>query len=272
MKKLIIFTDLDGTLLDYPDYSFEAALPALHLIKEQDIPLVICSSKTRREIEYYRKRLSNIHPFISENGGGIYIPKDYFKLHIQDSELNIEEAGYILIRLGAKYSDLKMALEQLRREGFDLKGFGDMTAGEVSALTGLSMDQAEMAKDRDFDEPFVFEGGSHTLPLLYDAIKKKGFNYTQGQFIHLLGNSDKGRAVSIVTDLYGKKYGGTVTVAIGDSPNDIPMLGRVDQPVVVRKHDGTYDGRIDIPGVVKADGIGPHGWNRAVIELIKSHV
>jgi mannosyl-3-phosphoglycerate phosphatase len=91
MKQIIVFTDLDGTLLDYRNYSFEKALPALELIKQKNIPLVICSSKTRSEIEYYRKKLSNDHPFISENGGGIFIPKDYFESGVQSSEFGAEE-------------------------------------------------------------------------------------------------------------------------------------------------------------------------------------
>lgn len=51
-RKIIIFTDLDGTLLDVV-YSYHAANEALHSIREQDIPLVICSSKTRAEIEFF---------------------------------------------------------------------------------------------------------------------------------------------------------------------------------------------------------------------------
>lgn len=197
MKKLIIFTDLDGTLLDCSDYSFDKALPALQLIKEKNIPLIICSSKTRKEIEYYRKKLYNIHPFITENGGGTYIPKDYFKFKIQDSTFEIEEKdGYKIITLGARYPDLRKAIEELRGKGFDIKGFGDMAVEEIASLTKLTREEAEMAKERDFDEPFIFAGTVHELPLLFDAIKKKGFNYTQGQFHHILGNSDKGRAVA----------------------------------------------------------------------------
>ncbi|MFN3479436.1 MAG: HAD hydrolase family protein, partial [Thermodesulfovibrionales bacterium] len=63
-KKLIIFTDLDGTLLDARTYSFEPAIASLKLLREKDIPLIICSSKTRKEIEYYRERLDNHHPFV----------------------------------------------------------------------------------------------------------------------------------------------------------------------------------------------------------------
>lgn len=271
MKILIIFTDLDGTLLDYLNYSFEAALPALQLIKEKNIPLIICSSKTRKEIEHYRKKLYNLQPFISENGGGIFIPKDYFKFQFSEPGLMIEEDGqYHLIRLGARYSDLRNALKELRTEGFDIKGFGDMTVEEIASLTKLNIDEAEMAKDRDFDEPFIFVGEIHELPLLFDAIKKKGFNHAQGQFHHILGDSDKGKAVSILIDLYKKEFDDIVTIAVGDSPNDIPMLESVDRPIIVRKRDGEYDRQINIPGLMKADGIGPEGWNKIILDLIDS--
>ncbi|RJQ56814.1 MAG: HAD-IIB family hydrolase [Nitrospiraceae bacterium] len=266
--KLIIFTDLDGTLLD-SNYSFEAALPALSLIKEKGIPLVICSSKTLKEIEHYRKKLYNLNPFISENGGGVFVPKGYFGFQLSDAGFQAkDEKQYYLIRLGAEYDDLRKALNELRTEGFSVKGFGDMTVEGISILTGLSIEEAEWAKERDFDEPFVFAGAIPEQPLLLDAIKKKGFNYTQGRFHHILGNSDKGKAVSILTDLFKKEYNKVATIAAGDSPNDIPMLEKVDYPVIVRKRDGEYDCRINIPGLAKADGTGPEGWNKAMIALI----
>ncbi|MEE8044743.1 MAG: HAD-IIB family hydrolase, partial [Thermodesulfobacteriota bacterium] len=71
-KKYIVFTDLDGTLLDHRNYSFLQAIPALDLLKEKNIPLIICTSKTKSEIEHYRTTLQNNFPFISENGGAIY--------------------------------------------------------------------------------------------------------------------------------------------------------------------------------------------------------
>jgi mannosyl-3-phosphoglycerate phosphatase family protein len=280
MKKLIIFTDLDGTLLDYSTYSFEAALPALQLLKEKDIPLIICSSKTKKEIEYYRKKLGNIHPFISENGGGIFIPKGYFVFEVQNSYNPpsppfikgglggfSEENDYHVIRLGAQYSDLRKAIEALRTEGFRVKGFGDMPARELSEMAGMTIEEAKMAKERDFDEPFIFKGSNAEIKELFHAIEKRGFNVTQGRFFHILGNSDKGKATSILIDLYKNKYDRVISIAIGDSPNDIPMLEKVDYPVIIQKSDGSYDAQIDIPHLTKAGGIGPEGWNKAVLSL-----
>ena len=270
MTNIVIFTDLDGTLLDYSNYSFEKALPAIEFIKLRTIPLILCSSKTRTEIEYYRRKLANHHPFISENGGGIFIPKHYFDTPIPAGLYNIEEeADYDVIRLGARYTDLRRVIEELREKGYEITGFGDMTIEELAASANMSIDEATMAKERDFDEPFVYKGPGHKLCSLFGAISEKGFKFTRGRFFHIMGSTDKGLAVSILIDLYKLKHGNVRTIGAGDAPNDIPMLERVDYPVVVQKRDGTYESQIDIPKLIKAEGIGPEGWNKVILELLR---
>ncbi|MCL5023617.1 MAG: HAD-IIB family hydrolase [Nitrospirae bacterium] len=271
MRRFVIFTDLDATLLDYSTYSFEGALPALRRVREEKIPLVICSSKTRKEIEYYRKKLGNGDPFISENGGGIFVPKSYFHFEPRCDECSLqEEQGYFVMGLGARYADLRKALETLRVEGFAVTGFGDMTVTEVARLAGTTIPVARMAKERDFDEPFVFEGGKEETRRLFDAITAAGFRHARGRFFHILGNSDKGKAVSILSGFYKRKYGEVETIALGDSPLDLPMLEQVDHPVAVGKPDGSYDPHLsEIPKLVRAEGIGPRGWNTAVLRLLQ---
>lgn len=271
MKKNVIFTDLDGTLLDCCKYSFEKAIPALELLKKKNIPLVFCSSKTRKEIEYYRKKLANNHPFISENGGGIFIPKNYFKFKIYSPEFLVnDENDYYVIKFGALYPDLRKTIERLRKEGFKVKGFGDMTVKEIMELASLSADEAEMAKERDFDEPFIFEGNEAETQRLLRAIKAKGFNCTQGRFFHIIGNTDKGKAVELLKELYRKEFNEITTIALGDSSNDMPMFAAVDYPIVVQKPDGGYDRKINMTGLIEANGIGPEGWNNAIIKLIQN--
>jgi len=272
--KMIIVTDLDGTLLDY-DYSFREALPALNEMKARKVPLVLCSSKTRKEIEHIRMELHNSHPFISENGGGIFIPKGYFTFQISNHGFQIkEDEKYVVIKLGADYADLRNALAELRENGFHIKGFGDMSIREVKELTGLKYSDAERAKERDFDEPFVFKGRSKEMTRFKRIIHAKGLRYTQGEFFHIMGDSDKGRAVNIIKELYKKQYGGVMTIALGDSPNDIEMLQNVDYPVVVQKKDGSYNREVirKVRKCIKADGIGPDGWNKKVIELLETMI
>ncbi len=269
MKKIIIFTDLDGTLLDADTYSFAEASPTIQLLRERDIPLIICSSKTRAEIEHYRMLLENRHPFISENGGGIFIPKAYFSPTAVPPHLKIVSGSrYDTIQLGARYGDLCAVLHDLRQEGYPVKGFSDMTIEEVSGLTNLPLHEARMAKQRDFDEPFVLEGDVTDSERLSTAIQTRGFTVTRGRFFHILGNSNKGMAVEILTELYKKQLGEILTVGVGDSPNDIPMLKAVDIPVIVQKPDGRYDPAVDLPELMRADDIGPKGWNTAIAKLL----
>jgi mannosyl-3-phosphoglycerate phosphatase len=263
MRKPVVFTDLDETLLERANYSFDKASIALSLLREKNIPLVICSSKTRAEIERYRKGLRNSHPFISENGGGIFVPDGYFK-DMRGQEASAEN-GYLAITMGTVYARLREALKGLREEGFDVKGFGDMSTAEVSEVTGLSEEEAALARQRQYDEAFVFRGDTAALRM---AAGKRGLRLAEGRLLHLTGDNDKGKAVEILKSLYTANYGETVFIALGDSPADIPMLEKADYPVLVKKENGNYDARVKVPNLIRAGGIGPEGWNSAVVELI----
>jgi len=111
----IIFTDLDGSLLDHSSYSFEPALESLLRIKELGIPLILCSSKTKAEMELYSERLQIKHPFIAENGSAIYFPLDSVeRLGLKGLK---RDGDYGFIELGMKRSLLKSHFSAVRREG-----------------------------------------------------------------------------------------------------------------------------------------------------------
>ncbi|MEQ6341372.1 MAG: HAD-IIB family hydrolase [Gammaproteobacteria bacterium] len=263
MKKTLVFSDLDGTLLDPTGYSFNDALPALSLIQTLDVPLVLCSSKTRAEIEACRQRMHNFHPFITENGGGIFIPQGYFSAPIDQVD------SYQRITLGTPYAEIRRHFVALREQlGASVRGFADMTTEEVAELTGLSCDDAILAMQRDFDEPFVFDGAPDARFL--QAIKDAGLHWTQGRIFHIMGEHDKGLAVKTLKALYEREYGAVASIGLGDSLNDLPLLQAVDRPVLIRHEDGSFDSRIAIAGLMKTQHPGPQGWNEAVIQLLSA--
>jgi len=266
VTQIIIITDLDGTLLHPRTYSFDEASPALELIGTRSIPLILCSSKTTAEIEVYRKRLKNKDPFISENGGGIFIPEGYFGFPVEGKLMK----GYRVITLGKPYGEIRRVFKEIQTgTGIKAKGFGDMDLMEVAHLTGLQLSDAELAKQRDFDEPFIFEKGEKGAEKFLCAIEEAGRHWTQGRFYHVLGDHDKGKAVGILKGYYERAHGDVKTIGLGDSFNDLPLLQNVDHPVLIRKEDGSYEERIRLPGLIRAEGIGPAGWNEAVMALIQ---
>ncbi len=91
----LIFTDLDGTLLDHDNYSYEPAANLLEKLNNIGIPVIPTTSKTRSEVLPLRRAINNEHPFITENGAGIYIPKDYFSF-VCDSWIDKGTFGFNL--------------------------------------------------------------------------------------------------------------------------------------------------------------------------------
>jgi len=263
--KVVIFSDLDGTLLDRVTYSFSPAEPALHLLRLKNIPLILTSSKTRVEIEIYRKKLENDHPFISENGGAIFVPKGYFSFPFPyDRELE----KYFVLELGTFYLLIIEVLNSIKKEtGIPIRGFFDLTEDELISHCGLSLDEAELAKRREYDEPFLTEGGEKEIEVVKKKIEEKGLNYVWGgKFHHILGKNDKGKAVEILKELFENQFFLISTVGIGDSLNDLPMLSAVNHPIFL-KEEGSL-----LPETLRSNrnltivnGTGPKAWNEAIL-------
>jgi mannosyl-3-phosphoglycerate phosphatase len=265
-SSLLVYTDLDGTLLDFHSYSFEPTLPALTILKKKGISLIICSSKTRAEIEKIRLDLKNTHPFISENGGAIFIPKTY---SLQDIHIDKQDQDYFIIELGSTYQKIREVLKKIQSSfPAKIRGFGDLSTEEVADLCGFSSDLARLSKKREYDEPFLVDD-STLIAQIEKIARRSQLRVEQGgRFFHLAGANDKGKALSLLTKIYRKKMKSLKTIALGDSQNDLPMLKAVDFPVLLPKPDGDHDSLIKLDNLILASGAGPAGWNAAVLKLL----
>ena len=262
-RNMLVFTDLDATLIDHDTYSWKPAEEAIRRLNIEGIPIIPCTSKTRTEIEFYRKKIGLIAPFVSENGGGIFSPIGYYGF---DYEYDKTVEGYKVIELGLPYERLRGELKSLSKFG-KIIGFGDMSNSEVARDSGLSLEEAIMAKNREYDEPFKFEGDEDGL---MRAIEADGFNWTKGgRYWHIMGANDKGEAVRVLKELFEEKLGKVETVGLGDSLNDLPMLKAVDIPILIRKNDGSYDERVNVKGLTSSDKPGPGGWNEEILRMLR---
>jgi len=287
--KRVVFTDLDGTFLDRDTYSYQESVAGVERLKEEGIPLVFCSAKTRAEQEVYRRRLEVFHPFIVENGGAIFIPRDYFPFPF---DYHKRLAEFLVIELGISYQEIRRLLDRVRKEGgFRFRGFGDMTAEEVAEVSGLDVESARRAKKREYEETIVIASPSPPVILrarsdrrislransaeqsritsdeldkFLEKIGEVGLNWMHGgRFYGVMGDNDKGKAVKILTGLYRWMWGEVETIGLGDSLNDLPMLAAVDIPVLVQKKDHTWE-NVDLPVLRRIPGVGPEGWSRAI--------
>jgi mannosyl-3-phosphoglycerate phosphatase len=264
-RQIIIFTDLDGTLLDDQTYDFKPALPALKFIRSRKIPLILVSSKTRAEMEFYHKGLSLDDPFIVENGGAIYFPASFPLPDDYPFEI-VDEYRQVLI--GTPLTVLSEKVSKLK-EQFRFRCFSDLTIEEIAALTGLSYEQAQRASVREFDEPIVLED-TFDEDLLCKRARELDLECVQGgRFLHLFCGGDKGKAVDEILAFYRQQGYPVISIGLGDSQNDVPMLWAVDKPVLMQAPEGDYIQDLDHPDLLKARGRGPDAWNRVVLRILE---
>jgi len=262
MNRLVVLTDLDGTLLDHDTYSFRRALPALDLLARRNVPVVPVSSKTAPEMMQWMNHLCLKGPFIYENGCGIVIPGGYFSTEVKGAR---EEGEFLKLSLGTGIEKIRQELAEISLEiGVDLKGYGSMSSEEISGLTGLKGEELASSIQREYDEPFLVDGDCDIEKLKSCAGRRGLTVLSGGRFYHLINRCDKGRASSILLDLFRQEYGQIRVIGLGDSLNDLDLLKVVDVPFIVQRSDGTYDPRIPEDAARRISGIGPNGWRIAI--------
>lgn len=267
---IVVFSDLDGSLLDHHSYSFDEAAGALRLLEREGIPLVPCSSKTRAEIELVQAEIGTDHPIISENGGGIFVPAGYFPFAIGATRL---AGGYEVIDYGRPYAHVVAALrETAARVRIEVVGFADMSVDEVAAACGLPLVRARLAKLREYDEPFrIVDSSPQTRSRLLLALRASGVRCLRGgRYEHAGTASDKGACVARLRRLYERAHGRVVTVGVGDGFNDLGLLKAVDVPIIVENPSAGAAARLlrKVPTARLTSGSGPAGWASSVIQTV----
>ena len=260
----IVFSDLDGTLLEHDTYSCDSAMPAILALREQNIPLVLCSSKTRAEMESWREKMGNPHPFIVENGGAIYVPRGYFPFLPAQS---LPRGDYDVIEFGAPYLEIVEALRIASEESAcQVIGFHQMSVVDVCLRTSLSVRHAELAKQREYDEPFEIIGSGRSE--LLAAIERSGKHWARGsRLYHITAQHSKATAVRRLTALYAQAYRGVTTIGLGDSANDTDFLNSTDEPIIIQSRFAATLARL-VPNAPVTRLPGPSGWNEAIQESI----
>jgi len=266
----LVITDLDGTLLDGETYDVRPAQPGLDALRERRVSLVLCSSKTRAEMEPLARELGLDAPLIVENGGAIVLRARMLPFLPPGGR---QDGDHLVVPLGSTRDVLLAALDEVAKEaGVAVRSFSAMTPAEVAKRTGLDLEAAARALKREWDEPFVVEpeGDRGTTLRLEEAARRRGLRVTHGgRFHHLTGTSDKGLAVRMLLKLLPDDPRGR-TVGLGDAANDLPMLEAVDRPIVMPRRDGTVDAALAaaLPEAERAPAPGPAGWSAAILAVL----
>lgn len=260
--KPLVFTDMDGTLLNHDDYRFDSNVPMLDQLKAAHIPVILNTSKTFAELQHWIQQLAIHHPFIIENGSAIFLPKDYFSPTAIQS-LDVPQSkwqDYQVLELGQPIAELRSLIQQLQPPALDLTACDLETAMQITAL---EESEARRAQHRHYSIPLLFSNQQEESRFSQEA-QQAGFGILRGgRFLHLMGKTDKGQSLKILKQLYELDGSPCHSIALGDSPNDEAMLKSADLAIVVKSPSSERlpQGH---PNWIYTQNPAPEGWTEGL--------
>jgi predicted mannosyl-3-phosphoglycerate phosphatase (HAD superfamily) len=137
-------------LLGFPEF--------LDSLSAEGIPCVWVTARNRLQLDSTLRRLGHSAPFIAEGGSGIFLPEDYF--HLKPSH-TIRLGRFTCIPVASAQPAAAEVLDLLAGEtGIEVVPLRSLSHRELAQNTGLEVRDADLVRQRDFDELFFFAGAS----------------------------------------------------------------------------------------------------------------
>ncbi|MFT5013082.1 MAG: mannosyl-3-phosphoglycerate phosphatase [Patiriisocius sp.] len=249
MSRLVISTDMDGTLLGHHSYDYAVAQPLLAALTAKKIPVILNTSKTAAEIQFWQSELGLDLPAVIENGSAWINPGA--KLHVH----------------GATMHDLDAFLRAYPPHATNFLTCEESIA---HALTGLEGAALQAARLRQFTVPLDF--AVPTDAEHYQTLARaQGLQCVRGgRFYSLQGQCSKGTTLKHVIAHFEQTWQDQVQlIALGDNLNDLDMLMAADVAVVVKSSDGQYQVRPEKSDTIYTDAIAPVGWVEGITKAMQ---
>ena len=250
-KKILIFTDLDGSLLDKETFKFDVIKDYFKELVRNGIIIIPNSSKSEAELLDFNEQNNLDLSFITENGSSIHglnkihhnLPDKIIISRTINEIRNVYEENISLDFKNKTTHILELEIEVQQK------------------ILGLPLDKIKLAIKRDHSLPIKFNGTEIEKKEFTKILKNSGLTIqTGGRIMNVCDNVDKSKAVSKVLQLIRKQLDDEViTIGVGDNENDIEMIEQTDYPCLV-KNDNFDSSLINIDNLIKSSEPSPLGW------------
>ena len=271
MSSAVIYTDLDGTLLDHHTYAFDEALETVKALKDRGIPIIPCTSKTLAETASLMQAMDIDGPMIIENGAAIWVPQDW---GLERPAGSASDADAWCHSFGPSRSMIRRQLAILSIEwGNRYQSLCDLSDKQVAAVTGLDLDGAARAKQREHCETLIWLGTPADRKTFAEQVETLDMRCLQGgRFVHVLTSGGKAEAVSWLHNKICRErpgFDGAISLSAGDAENDVEMLEVTDLALLVRSPVNEPPTVRRQGGLVISDTEGPAGWAEGIEALLE---
>ena len=253
MKKkftVVIFTDLDGTLLHRDTFQFDNIKDYIKSLVSQGVIIIPNSSKTEKEIEKFNEELGINLPYISENGSSIH-------------GLNLITSNFPdKLILSREKDELLKIFENKVPEELKIKCFqvSKMSKKKQENILGQKDLKLKDALNRKYTLPFLFKGDKNEKNKLLKVLNSNSLTLQEGgRVLNLCDNINKVKSMNRVIKILKKTENKIKTIAVGDNYNDLDMLKSCDIPCLVFNDQFIQD-QINIDNLIFSNKPSPEGW------------
>ncbi len=267
--RIILFTP--ATLVDSNRRTASAVDEAMGELSRRGIPLVLCTSGTRAQVELLRRKLGHVHPFITESGGGLFIPDGYFALRIEGA---MRIGRDLCVPFGRPADEASEAVQDIAAgTGAEVVRYSEMSALEISRNLGISEREAEASHEREFSERFYFAGNvAAACPAFGRMAVERGWQLRPSEpWWELYSGNDEGNAARRLMQLYRRALRSRVkAVGVGASVEDLSLLAASDQAFLIPGRGAQFDQVLlsRLPGANRTSLPGVDGWNETVLNIL----
>lgn len=196
---LLIFTDLDGTLLNSHTFEWQPAAPWLTRLHESGVPVILCSSKTAAEMLQLQTTL-NLQglPLIAENGAVIQL-----------DVLWEDHPNYPRLIAGISHNEIRLVLHKLReKEQFKFTTFDDVDDQVISEWTGLNRAQSALTRLHEASVSLIWRDSDERMAQFVARLNELGLQFVHGaRFWHVLdASAGKDQAANWLIEAYRRQW------------------------------------------------------------------
>jgi predicted mannosyl-3-phosphoglycerate phosphatase (HAD superfamily) len=226
-------------------------------LSEASIPCVWVTSRNRMYLDATLRKFGHGAPFIGESGSGVYMPEDYF--HLRPAKTT-RLGRFTCIPVAALQPAARDALDVLAEEtGVEVVPLRSLSPRELSQNVGLPQRDAELLRQRDFDEVFFFAGATEDIEKFRaEAVKRNLSLHAQGLLWALACGANLATCVRDLSKLYDRAVRGhAFTIAIGTAEDAIELFAACDRGILLTNRKDDDETEFDEQPEVVAKGPSP---------------
>jgi predicted mannosyl-3-phosphoglycerate phosphatase (HAD superfamily) len=206
------------------------------------IPAVWVTNRSRLEFDAARRKHAHTHPFIAEGGSGVYLPEGYFHLR---PEKTVRLGRFTCVPMAEALPAATNALEALSEEtNVPVVALSSLSPRELAQNTGLPQREAELVRQRDFDELFFFAGATEKdIQRFVQAGREKKYELRQhGVMWSLAIGASLKRCIQSLGKLYDRalRYHPTI-MGIAKSEESKELFAACDRSILLTAAPGKDD-------------------------------